>query len=98
MKIELKKFQKLIENRIKRKNALLQADVKRTFPMCQHGQDPLKDDFNVYEDKKIAYMLISPKEQELKLKRQRPDNKEAPPLLSTMWKFKHEKAPQTSRH
>ena len=95
MKIELKKFQKLIENRIKRKNALLQNDVKRTFPMCHHGQDPLKDNFNVYEDKKIAYMLISPKEQEQKLKRQRPgQTKEAPPLLSSLWKFRHEKAPE----
>jgi hypothetical protein len=34
MKIELKKFQKLIENRIQRKNSLLNADSKRLYPMC----------------------------------------------------------------
>jgi ferritin-like protein len=34
MKIELKKFQKLIENRIQKKNSLLNADVKRLYPIC----------------------------------------------------------------
>lgn len=33
VKIEMKKFQNLIENRIKHKNNLLQADVKRLYPM-----------------------------------------------------------------
>ena len=34
MKIELKKFQKLIENRIQRKNTLLNSDTHRLFPLC----------------------------------------------------------------
>ena len=33
VKIEMKKFQNLIENRIKHKNNLLQADIKRVYPM-----------------------------------------------------------------
>lgn len=33
VKIEMKKFQNLIENRIKHKNNLLQADAKRLYPM-----------------------------------------------------------------
>lgn len=46
MKIELQKFQKLIENRIKRKNALLKSDIKRLYPMCNHGiLKPLTDEF-----------------------------------------------------
>lgn len=45
MKIELKKFQKLIENRIQRKNTLLKADIKRMFPQCYHGAKPLTDEF-----------------------------------------------------
>lgn len=38
MKIELKKFQKLIENRIQRKNALLNSDTHRLFPLCNQPQ------------------------------------------------------------
>jgi hypothetical protein len=45
MKIELKKFQKLIENRIQRKNTLLKADIKRMFPQTYHGAKPLTDEF-----------------------------------------------------
>ena len=33
VKIELKKFQNLIENRIKHKNNLLQSDIRRLYPM-----------------------------------------------------------------
>lgn len=44
MKIELKKFKKLIENRISRKNALLKADVKRLYPMCYHPADSKLED------------------------------------------------------
>ena len=34
VKIEMKKFQKLIENRMQHKNALLLNDVKRQYPLC----------------------------------------------------------------
>ena len=51
MKIELKKFQKLIENRIQRKNALLKADVKRMYPMCNHSNSRfLQDEFKTEND------------------------------------------------
>ena len=33
VKIEMKKFQNLVENRIKHKNNLLQADMKRVYPL-----------------------------------------------------------------
>ena len=35
VKIEMKKFQNLIENRIKHKNNLLQADMKRVYPLTK---------------------------------------------------------------
>ena len=35
VKIEMKKFQNLIENRIKHKNNLLQADMTRVFPLTK---------------------------------------------------------------
>ena len=38
VKIEMKKFQNLIENRIKHKNNLLQADMKRVYPLTKKGQ------------------------------------------------------------
>ena len=38
MKIELKKFQKLIENRVQRKNTLLNSDTHRLFPLCNQPQ------------------------------------------------------------
>ena len=51
MKIELKKFQKLIENRIQRKNALLNADIKRLYPMCNHpAGKQLEDTFRFEKD------------------------------------------------
>ena len=39
VKIEMKKFQNLIENRIKHKNNLLQADMKRVYPLTKKTQD-----------------------------------------------------------
>ena len=35
VKIEMKKFQNLIENRIKHKNNLLRADMKRVYPLTK---------------------------------------------------------------
>ena len=35
VKIEMKKFQNLIENRIKHKNNLLQSDMKRVYPLTK---------------------------------------------------------------
>ena len=35
VKIEMKKFQNLIENRIKHKNNLLQADMTRVYPLTK---------------------------------------------------------------
>ena len=61
MKIELKKFQKLIENRIQRKNALLKSDIKRMYPMCNHTK-ALTDEFRPELDKLQGYKLVSPKE------------------------------------
>ena len=42
MKIELKKFQKLIENRIQKKNSLLNADLKRLYPLCTYPSDVIQ--------------------------------------------------------
>jgi len=39
VKIEMKKFQNLIENRIKHKNNLLQADMKRVYPLTKKTED-----------------------------------------------------------
>ena len=39
VKIEMKKFQNLIENRIKHKNNLLQADMKRVYPLTKKPKD-----------------------------------------------------------
>jgi hypothetical protein len=67
MKIELKKFQKLIENRIQRKNALLQNDIKRMYPMCNHSLNkPLQDEFRPELDNLKGYKLTSPKEEMMK--------------------------------
>lgn len=35
VKIEMKKFQNMIENKIKHKNNLLQADMKRVYPLTK---------------------------------------------------------------
>ena len=45
VKIEMKKFQNLIESRIKHKNNLLQADMKRVYPLTKktHGGLTLYD-------------------------------------------------------
>lgn len=45
VKIEMKKFQNLIENRIKHKNNLLQADMKRVYPLTKksHATQTLYD-------------------------------------------------------
>lgn len=32
----MKKFQRLIENRANKKNALIKSDIKRLYPMCNH--------------------------------------------------------------
>ena len=39
MKIEMRKFQKLIENRVQHKNALLKADITRLYPICNFKID-----------------------------------------------------------
>ncbi len=65
MKIELRKFQKLIENRIRRKNTLLKADIKRMFPQCYHGVKPLTDEFKPAPNN---LDVISPKEKNFKMK------------------------------
>ena len=44
VKIEMKKFQNLIENRIKHKNNLLQADIKRVYPMSLQRKDSIEFD------------------------------------------------------
>lgn len=63
MKIELKKFQKLIENRIQRKNALLKADIKRMYPMCNHSNTKLlADEFKSENDILQGHLMFSPKE------------------------------------
>ena len=36
LKIEMRKFEKLIENRALKKNALLKSEIKRLYPMCNH--------------------------------------------------------------
>ena len=55
VKIEMKKFQNLVENRIKHKNNLLQADMKRVYPLNKiqekvheiaKGDQSIIDDFN----------------------------------------------------
>lgn len=35
VKIEMKKFQNLIENRVKHKNSLLQTDMTRVYPLTK---------------------------------------------------------------
>ena len=49
VKIEMKKFQNLIENRIKHKNNLLQADIKRVYPMSllKNRKDSIEFDTSV---------------------------------------------------
>ena len=49
VKIEMKKFQNLIENRIKHKNNLLQADIKRVYPMSlqKNRRDSIEFDTSV---------------------------------------------------
>ena len=65
MKIELRKFKKLIENRINRKNTLLKADIKRMFPQCYHGVKPLTDEFKPDAN---DFDVVSPKEKNAKIK------------------------------
>ena len=38
VKIEMKKFQKLIDNRIMHNNALLKKDAKRYYPLCKNDK------------------------------------------------------------
>lgn len=38
VKIEMKKFQKLIDNRIMHNNALLKNDAKRYYPLCKNDK------------------------------------------------------------
>lgn len=74
MKIELKKFQKLIENRIQRKNALLKADIKRQYPMCNHSNSKvLNDDFRTENDILHGHLMFSPKEYLIKTQMQKFD-------------------------
>ncbi len=35
MKVEMKKFEKMIENRVKNKNALLNPTLKRLYPLSR---------------------------------------------------------------
>jgi hypothetical protein len=91
MKIELQKFQKLIENRIQRKNALLNCDIKRMYPMCNHGLlKPLTDEFRPEYDQLKGYKMTSPKEQMMnKQAHPRPnliDSAKMQVLPSTLWR------------
>ena len=93
MKIELKKFQKLIENRIQKKNALLKADIKRMYPMCYHQKDKmLSDEFRPELDSLQGYKLTSPKEEMMKTaKIIQSDKFERTSIPSSMmWKRFHE--------
>ncbi len=36
LKIEMKKFHKLIQNRVQHKNTLLKADITRLYPICSY--------------------------------------------------------------
>jgi hypothetical protein len=69
MKIELKKFQKLIENRIQRKNALLNNDLKRMYPICTYPDQKMeaaKDTFKV--DSEVHSLLRSQMDESLQRK------------------------------
>ena len=35
MKVEMKKFEKMIENSVRHKNALLNPTLKRLYPLCR---------------------------------------------------------------
>lgn len=37
MKVEMKKFEKMIENRVRHKNALLNPTLKRLYPLCRQS-------------------------------------------------------------
>lgn len=51
MKVEMKKFQNLVENRIRHKNSLLKADVKRLYPMNKL----MHSGFTAFLDQKNKY-------------------------------------------
>jgi len=46
-KIEMRKFQNMIENRLKRQNNLLQADVKRMYPMNKVKDSGVSDLYEI---------------------------------------------------
>jgi len=65
LKIEMKKFQKLIENRALKKNSLLKSDIKRLYPMCNHPlTQKLKDVFSPELNKDVMSRLGRPREAE----------------------------------
>jgi len=50
----MKKFQRLIENRANKKNALLKSDIKRLYPMCNHPvSTQLQDIFSPELNKEV---------------------------------------------
>ena len=50
----MKKFQNLIENRIKHKNNLLQADIKRVYPMSLQKATRDSVEFDASMSKELA--------------------------------------------
>ena len=47
LRIEMKKFEKLIENRALKKNSLLKTEIKRLYPMCNYPlSEKLRDVFS----------------------------------------------------
>lgn len=75
VKIEMKKFQNLIANKIKHKNNLLQADMMRVYPLTKKGHGCMtlydKDMIDCEEGTVMAQLAAvsnSPKKQQVNQK------------------------------
>ena len=60
----MKKFQNLIENRVRHKNSLLQTDMMRVYPLTKKTHP---GGMTLYDRDKIQAMLETPEKKQAKL-------------------------------